>query len=408
MWKRKGKSKPASPPPHPPPPSEIGLGSATAPASASPPEISGKPGSAFLLSEPEASAPPLAYGIGNGLSDPNPSNTTGIATGLNLALPPDQPPLISSFPTQDECLAHLRLLTAFDRLKTETGYRDGLWDIWDARAGTSTTSTKHPHTRNRDSNANNSEEYGHKTTKKAPIDPDTGSEPELDLDILIRLREKRWAIYLGRAVDRYAAWWRGFDPNMLLESDMLVVETKPGQPFSSSDSGGSRQDQSGTEGEDESGGSRQRRTRARYEGFPESKLMVWREEMLPPLDVLLVWHAHMLNPRLYLEVRIPHCLVLVTIIVNILTIIKDCLRYGYNSLWAAGIPWSNVNAAIVGPTFGYVVSHACKAHWETHTNLAWRNEDDPDAKDIPCPACSTVVSIPWTTCGMPRGYSGAK
>ncbi|KAG7042513.1 alpha-ketoglutarate-dependent sulfonate dioxygenase [Colletotrichum scovillei] len=372
MWKRKGKSKPA-----PPPPPEDGLGST--PVSAS--EVTASPGSAL----PAASAPPLSHGTDP--SDPDPSAPAGIAAGLNLVLPPETPPP-SSFPTQDACLAHLRLLTAFNRLKTETGYRDGLWDIWDARADT-TTPMKHRETPNVDGSGKNSDNHNHKTGKKAPIGPDTEVGHDLELDILIRLREKRWAIYLGRAVDRYAAWWRSFGPDMLLESDMLVIGSEPSQSSSSSNGGdlAERQGKGQYEAEPETGKSRRHRSRARYEGFPDSKPMVWREEMLPPLDVLLVWHAHMLNPRLYLE---------------------DCLRYGHSSLWAAGIPWSIINAAITSASFEYVVSDVCKAHWEANTNLAWYNEDDPDAKDVPCPACSTLFSVPWTTCGLSRDYSGAK
>ncbi|KXH32314.1 hypothetical protein CSIM01_05736 [Colletotrichum simmondsii] len=375
MWKRKGKSKPA-----PPPPPEDGLGS----TSASAPEITANPGSA-LLSGPNASAPPLSHGTGP--SGPDSSVSAGIAAGINLALPPETPP-IPSFPTQDACLAHLRLLTAFNRLQTGTGYRDGLWDIWNARASTTaTTPMKHTDTRNSDGSGKNSDKY--KTSKEAPTNPDTELERDLDLDILIRLCEKRWAIYLGRAVDRYAAWWRSFGPDMLLESDMLIIGSEPSRPVSSSNGGDSaeRQSKGQSEVEHENGESRRHRSRAQYEGFPESKPMNWHGELLPPLDVLLVWHAHMLNPRLYLE---------------------DCLRYGHSSLWAAGIPWSIINAAIISPSCEYVVSDACKAHWEANTNLAWYNEDDPDAKDVPCPACSTLVSIPWTTCGLPRDYSGAK
>ncbi|KXH47813.1 hypothetical protein CSAL01_03306 [Colletotrichum salicis] len=358
MWKKKAKSNPAPRPP------------------GSTPEITAK--------RADSSAPLPAHGTGPI------SEAAGIAAGLglNLALPP-KTPLPPSFPTHDTCLAHLRLLTAFNRLKTETGYRDRLWDIWDARAGTTTspttTTTKNAH--NGDSNGNNNNpENNHKTTdgNAAEEGPDTEPEVNMDLDILIRLREKRWAVYLGRAVDRYAAWWRSFGSDMLLESDMLIVGSNPDRPLSSFDGDGLGQGHGGAE--DGTRNDKQRRTQARYEGFPESKPMVWGEEMLPPLDVLLVWHAHMLNPRLYLE---------------------DCIRYGYNSLWAAGIPWPIINSAITGPAFDYVVSDACKAHWETHTNLAWRNEDEPGDKVIPCPACSAVVPIPWTTCGLPRGYPGA-
>ena len=40
----------------------------------------------------------------------------------------------SSTPVVDTCLAHLKLLRAFEELKSRTGLADGLWDIWDSRA----------------------------------------------------------------------------------------------------------------------------------------------------------------------------------------------------------------------------------------------------------------------------------
>lgn len=81
-------------------------------------------------------------------------------------------------PTVDACLSHLKLLRAFEVLKQKVGYTDGLWNIWDSRA--------------------------------------KGS-----IDVLAKLREKRWAIYIARAVDRYEAWWKSFVPSMLIEKDML-------------------------------------------------------------------------------------------------------------------------------------------------------------------------------------------
>ncbi|OHF04055.1 hypothetical protein CORC01_00394 [Colletotrichum orchidophilum] len=385
MWKKRQKSKSAlSPPPQDEP------GSTSTATSASISETTAPQGSASSMLAPGLSAPPSAYDTGpNSETHPDLSSAAAtIATGRALALSPNTPP--PSFPTEDTCLAHLRLLTAFNRLKTETGYRDGLWDIWNARAAVAgnaaaaTTGDKSNINIIRNgSNGNGNDNNGNDikatkgkaaennkttTTSSSESSSSTDPDPELNDDILVKLREKRWAVYLGRAVDRYAAWWRSFVPDMLLESDMTtVVESEPRPP---AETGGS---------------SRQRghRTRARYEGFPESEPLIWREDMLPPL----VWHAHMLNPRLYLE---------------------DCLRYGHNALWAGGIPWSAINNAITGTTFDYVVSDACEANWETRTNLAWHNEDDPDAKDVQCPACSTVVSIPWTTCGQPRGYPGAQ
>lgn len=115
-------------------------------------------------------------------------------------------------PTPDACLAHLRLLFAFQVLKNEVGYTDGLWEIWDERA--------------------------------------KGSA-----QVLAALREKRWALYVARAVDRYGAWWQSFVPDMLLEADLVT----PGVVGRTS----------------------------RYVGFvQEAKPMKWTEEMLPPLGKL--------------------------------------------------------------------------------------------------------------------------
>ncbi|KAF6818890.1 alpha-ketoglutarate-dependent sulfonate dioxygenase [Colletotrichum plurivorum] len=235
----------------------------------------------------------------------------------------------SPTPTPDACLAHLRLLTALQRLKTETGYRSDLWEIHDSRAATANPSP---------------------ANLKAA---DVGASAQLNEDILVKLREKRWAVYVARAADRYASWWASFVPDMLLERDMV-------------DPGPGRED--------------------RYEGFTGSRPMVWNADMLPPLDVLMVWHAHMLNPRLYLE---------------------DCIRYGHGALWAGGMPWAVVNEAIDN-AYGYTVSENCVSNWSSRTDLSWRNEDDPDTKTIKCPSCNAAVSIPWTTCGQPEGYTGPR
>ncbi|KAF6797079.1 alpha-ketoglutarate-dependent sulfonate dioxygenase [Colletotrichum musicola] len=236
----------------------------------------------------------------------------------------------TSTPTPDTCLSHLRLLTALQRLKNETGYRSGLWAIHDSRAAT----------------ANPSPAASNSKAAEASSGP-------LNEDVLVRLREKRWAVYVARAADRYASWWASFVPDMLLEKDM--VDPRPG-----------RED--------------------RYEGFTGSRPMVWNADMLPPLDVLMVWHAHMLNPRLYLE---------------------DCIRYGRGALWAGGMPWAVVNEAIDN-TYAYAVSDDCVSNWSSRTDLSWRNEDDPDIKTIKCPSCNAAVSIPWTTCGQPEGYTGPR
>lgn len=116
----------------------------------------------------------------------------------------------STTPDTASLLAHLRLLLTFEKLKQQIGFTDGLWDIWDNRAAS----------------ADNS------------------------LEVLVKLREKRWAIYIARAVDRYEEWWNILPHDMLFEKDMMR----------------------GTECHPE-----------KYVQFMDAKLIPWKMEMLPPI-----------------------------------------------------------------------------------------------------------------------------
>lgn len=107
-------------------------------------------------------------------------------------------------PTVDTCLAHPKLLSAFDKLRRRMADYEGLWDIWNSRA-----QNANPSALNVDGRAD---------------------------DILAKLREKRWSIYVVRAVDRYEAWWQSFVPRMLLEDDMLATSsTSAYESFTSTD-----------------------------------------------------------------------------------------------------------------------------------------------------------------------------
>lgn len=83
-----------------------------------------------------------------------------------------------AFPDADLCLAHLKLLEAFHSLKEEVGYTDGAFDLWDTRAPGSEESVA-------------GDETATKVRKEA----------------LSKIREKRWALYVARAVDRFESWW---------------------------------------------------------------------------------------------------------------------------------------------------------------------------------------------------------
>ncbi|TID07698.1 Glycine-rich domain-containing protein 2 [Colletotrichum higginsianum] len=241
-----------------------------------------------------------------------------------------------SDPDVDSCLAHLKLLYAIQTLKEEVGYTDGLWDLWDVRAGPPDS----PH-------------KGDVKEKGGPGgDAGPSKEPEdRRKKVLAIVREKRWALYLARAVDRYETWWK------TLSEGRRLREAEMGDPQNPS----------------------------RYATFPEgSEDYPWSVDVLPPLDVLMVWHTHMLNPRAFLE---------------------DSIRWGLRTLWTTGMPWAQVNQAI-DSKFNYEASDLARSNWERTTGRSWDNIEEPMVKSLQCPSCKRAMEVPWTTCGLPETYKG--
>ncbi|KAL7948262.1 hypothetical protein V8C42DRAFT_351505 [Trichoderma barbatum] len=237
-------------------------------------------------------------------------------------------------PNVDTCLAHLKLLHAIDALKEDVGYTDGLFEIWDSRA-------------------NWDIEIIHGAALPPGLKLDRLGQDERVKLALSRLREKRWAIYLARAVDRYEAWWNAMAQNktMLNEEDMFVEQS------------------------------------SKYTGFTTSgKPLPWTRDSLPPLDVLMVMHAHMLNPRAFLE---------------------DTMRAGLVEYWTAGMPWKAVSEGI-DDSFNEHASDAAKSSWVSLTGREWDNSAEPLAKLLKCPWCKDIMQVPWTTCGAvePSEMSG--
>lgn len=183
-----------------------------------------------------AAAPPTyqAHDSGNPTQNDNPANIdiTAAFAKLSLGTAPRDPDVHT-------CLAHLKLLYAFQTLKDDVGYTNGLWGLWDSMADSLELKP--------DDLPSASADGGSPKAGAQLIDEEAAKLK------LSKLREKRWAIFVARAVDRYQAWWHAFPLEMLKESDMV-----------------------------EGSG-------ARYHAFvDETSYMPWTEEMLPPLDVLMV------------------------------------------------------------------------------------------------------------------------
>ncbi|KAM0264104.1 hypothetical protein ACHAQJ_000849 [Trichoderma viride] len=255
------------------------------------------------------------------LADPS-SNIDVTASFANLSISSTPP---TGRPSVDICLVHLKLLHAVHSLQEDVGYTDGLWGLWDDRA---------------------EQDTGIIVDGALPwgVELDKLNHDQKVKLALSRLREKRWAIFLARAVDRYEAWWNAVSKTkqMLTESDMMTTGSSKYIDFTTS-------------------------------GAP----LPWSDDLIPPLDVLMVMHAHMLNPRAFLE---------------------DAMRANMIEYWTAGMPWQAVNNAI-STDLTYKASDEAQTNWVSRTGRNWSNQDDSMTKLLKCPWCKRNMEVPWTTCG---------
>ncbi|KAF5231633.1 hypothetical protein FANTH_13300, partial [Fusarium anthophilum] len=267
-------------------------------------------------------AAPPAYQAVDDTPAPVPDDLPAPFTDLQINSLPHEP-------DSSTCLAHLRLLFAFEALKEDIGYTDGLWGLWDTRAD------------------GNIVVHENGDVDEHPAAGEFNRELEDKKKSLSKIREKRWALFVARAVDRYEAWWDSL-PRELSRLTEGAMTDKDSPSFAQ---------------------------------FPVGDAPRWWEKKaLPPLDVLMVYHSHMLNPYNFLE---------------------DCIRQGHRQFWQSGMPWSLVNTAIDG-SFSYNISDDDKARWVAQTGRQWDNVDDPLAKTISCPNknCAQAFDVPWTTCGL--------
>lgn len=92
-------------------------------------------------------------------------------------------------------------------------------------------------------------------------------------------------------------------------------------------------------------------------------------------DVIMVWHAYMLNPRDFLE---------------------DCLRQGKMRFWRAGLPWAVIDHCINNSTFEYSADKAAMEYFEDRTGYRWDSLNDFPTATIKCPLCRRQLYVPQT------------
>ncbi|RPB04365.1 hypothetical protein L873DRAFT_1833068 [Choiromyces venosus 120613-1] len=108
-----------------------------------------------------------------------------------------------------------------------------------------------------------------------------------------------------------------------------------------------------------------------------SGMKVLPRDLLPPLDVLMVWHSYMLNPRKYNE---------------------DCIWFGMGATMDIAFPYEYVHEAIDDDKWDYKLSGHATRYWEKISSQApdileeilWKL---PPKKTIKCPACAKEMEV---------------
>ncbi|KAH8689422.1 hypothetical protein BGW36DRAFT_308446 [Talaromyces proteolyticus] len=172
------------------------------------------------------------------------------------------------------------------------------------------------------------------------------SYPDLleNAEIQQRVREKIWQVYVSRAVDRFTRWWMGV-PRYNNPPTVMSLKAFDMDPLKLDDG---------------------------------IRVTLTREE-LPPLDVLMVWHTFMLNPRAYLE---------------------DCFRQARMNLWATPFPWDLINDCITCDdknSYLYEPGKISRSTWRTQIGRKWDNVHDSLDYNLDCPLCHNKTKVPWTT-----------
>lgn len=226
--------------------------------------------------------------------------------------------LSPDLPSSDDCVAHLKLLESFYRLKQSIASTNGLFGI----------------------SCDTVDDLDQKA-------PGTDTQKDKTNETIPLLAEKRWQVYISRAVERFSRWRYSLEPN----ADCYTI----GQAISSK--GQLLADRVNSE---------------------TAKPFSFDSENLPPIDVLMVWHAYTLNPRAYLE---------------------DCLREGRMRLWHTPFPSQTVANHVDPETHHYQVTKHAMASFTEQTGLSWNNLDGLDSANVDCHVCGLRNTAPWTTYG---------
>jgi hypothetical protein len=244
-------------------------------------------------------------------------------------------------PSTAECIVHLKLLHAFAKLRHNVGNQDGIFGI-NLEKGEDIKEEVPEGGASHQPNG----VHAHSKTKGTGSAHPPIEEQKAAAALGERIREKRWSVFVTKAVDRFEKWWNSLsskaNPDFLpLTTDDFESTPNNNLPF--------QYHLPGLEG--------------------------WGSRILPPLDILMVWHSYLLNPRVYFE---------------------DCVRLSRQELWRTPFPWKAIHEAIDNETYVYTVPKEATDTFKESPGISWYSQDDDQQKSILCPKCLNSVQVPWT------------
>ncbi|KKK27352.1 hypothetical protein ARAM_004096 [Aspergillus rambellii] len=222
----------------------------------------------------------------------------------NIPTPPKRPGEVTTV-TPNECISHLKLLAALAQLRESVSSTAGAFNI--DKAG------------------------NHRDVSKAQGVQD-------------RVQEKKWQVFVSRAVDRFTQWWLKL-PTYKDRPTVMSLKKFEMDPLA----------------------------------LDKDIRVVLTKDELPPLDVLMIWHTYMLNPRAYLE---------------------DCFRQAKMNVWSTPFPLHLIAECISvdeGNRYLYNPGTLAPQAWTRMTGRKWDNFDDPSEFTLACPFCENKLQVPWTT-----------
>ncbi|KAJ4361845.1 hypothetical protein N0V83_010786 [Neocucurbitaria cava] len=319
--------------------------------------------SVYAEPPPYSPQPPSAeVSSSNGATGGRPARSIPLIEHLSFTPSPLE------IPTPAECIAHLKLLHAFAKLRHDVGNHEGLY-FRTQKLGTE----GHASAPESELQLNGHQQPGGSHTQdpsgaatEAHAAENTASTDSTHAE---RIRDKRWSIFVARAVSRYQEWWDSLSTAYQRSSSIWRTRI-------TTDDFDSTQTTQYISKIPLTIGFRNADlylvTKFPTEGDSLGHNSKFR---LPPLDVLMVWHAHILNPRIYLE---------------------DCIRHSKHALWRTSFPWQRIYEAVDNDTFEYnqedtySFEKATGHYWDAHQDVS------QTSKNIDCPQCATKLLVPWT------------